>query len=305
MVSTALSAVNKTIALATNRNPFKVEGCKSFIPRLQQTLDGWERGDPPTEKKIPVEIDVPEFLVQCGLQPGAKESVKALGDVTLIMFYYLLRIGEMTAKSLQASQMDKRTVQFRQMDVTFFWKDKDEQLKQIPQNAPDWMILSADAATLKLDNQKNGRKGVCISHHSNGEGEFDPVKALARRYVHIRSHTSDQNTYLSAVFEDGVRTDVLAKDVSAGLKMAAAALDYPASRGIPIDKIDTHSLRIGGANALSLAGYTNRQIQKMGRWRGETLWNTSGRVCRIFWRECVTSTVMAAEYNAGIGAGAA
>jgi hypothetical protein len=208
---------------------------------------------------------------------------KSWGDVTLIMFYYLLRIGEMTMKSLRASQMDKRTVQFRQMDVTFFWKDKDGKLKQIPRNAPDWMILSADAATLKLDNQKNGWKGVCISYHSNGEGEFDPVKALARRYVGIRAHTLDQSTYLSAEFEDGVRTDVLAKDVSAGLKMAAAALDYPASRGIPIDKIDTHSLRIGGANTLSFVGYTNRQIQKMGRWMGRDVYGIHpGEFVRCF-----------------------
>jgi hypothetical protein len=257
------------ITLATNRHPFKIDGCKSFIPKLQQTLDGWEREDPPTEKKMPVEVDVPEFLVKCGLQPGATESVKALGDISLIMFYFLIRIGEMTMKSLRASQMNKRTVQFRYKDVTFFMKDEKGKLKQIPRNAPAWMILAADAVTLKLDNQKNGWKGVCISQHSNGEGEFDPVRALARRYIHIRENTSDVETYLSAVFEDEVRTDVLAKDVSAGLKMAAAALDYPASRG-PIDKIDTHSLRIGGTNVLSLVGYTNRQIQKMGRWREET-----------------------------------
>ena len=39
---------------------------------------------------------------------------------------------------------------------------------------------------------------------------------------------------------------------------------------IPIDIVDTHLLRSGGANALSLAGYIDRDIQKMGRWRGET-----------------------------------
>ena len=41
-------------------------------------------------------------------------------------------------------------------------------------------------------------------------------------------------------------------------------------KGIPIDRMDTHSLRSGGANALSLAGYSDRDIQKMGIWRGET-----------------------------------
>ena len=33
-----------------------------------------------------------------------------------------------------------------------------------------------------------------------------------------------------------------------------------------MDRIDTHSLRIGGACALALAGYSDTQIQKMGRW---------------------------------------
>ncbi len=39
-------------------------------------------------------------------------------------------------------------------------------------------------------------------------------------------------------------------------------------RGIPIDCIDTHSFRSGGANALALSGYSDTQIQKMGRWKG-------------------------------------
>jgi hypothetical protein len=77
-------------------------------------------------------------------------------------------------------------------------------------------------------------------------------------------------TYLSTVFEDGVKSDVRDRDIWAATKKAAAMLDYPSSRGIPIDRIDTHSLHIGGANALSLAGYSDRQIQKMGCWPGET-----------------------------------
>ena len=63
---------------------------------------------------------------------------------------------------------------------------------------------------------------------------------------------------------------MIAKDISSALKFAAAKLDYPNERIIPIDRIDTHSLRAGGANALSLAGYEEYQIQKMGRWRGKT-----------------------------------
>jgi hypothetical protein len=141
--------------------------------------------------------------------------------------------------------------------------------------------MSADAATLKLDNQKNGWKGVCISHHSNGEEAFDPIRALARRYLHIRQHSNDPETYLSAVFDDKGSTDVTDKDIRATLKLAAAVLDYPASGGIPINRIDTHSLRIGGANALSLNGYSKTEIQKMGRF-----WSTFERAALLFLRVC-------------------
>ncbi len=50
--------------------------------------------------------------------------------------------------------------------------------------------------------------------------------------------------------------------------MAAILLEYPETRGIPIELINTHSLRCGGANALALLGFSDTQIQKMGRWQG-------------------------------------
>ena len=48
-------------------------------------------------------------------------------------------------------------------------------------------------------------------------------------------------------------------------------LEYPTAKGIPIDRIDTHLLQSGGANALSLSGYSDTQIQKIGRWWGATV----------------------------------
>jgi hypothetical protein len=54
------------------------------------------------------------------------------------------------------------------------------------------------------------------------------------------------------------------------IKIAAMELQYPTNKGIPIMQINMHSLQSGGANALALVGYSNMQIQKMGRWRGAT-----------------------------------
>ena len=256
--------------MATQKQPLKVKGEKSFMPRIADTLKGWAKEDPQVQKKLPVESDVVEYLVKCGLAPGATARDRCVGDWCLIAFYFLLRVGEYTAKS--SRNESKQTVQFRMKDLTFFRRDKWGQLRQLPRNAEAALILSADAATLKLDNQKNGWKGVCVSHHSNGREAFDPVRALGRRYVHIRENCKGaEDTLLSAYFDDeGNREDLRDKDVRVALKLAAGVLDYPAARGIPIERIDTHSLRIGGANALSLAGYKKHEIQKMGRWRGET-----------------------------------
>ena len=75
---------------------------------------------------------------------------------------------------------------------------------------------------------------------------------------------------LSSFWSDGARADVTAEHISRALKSAATELQYPTNKGIPISRINTHSLRSGGANALSLSGYSDTQIQKMGRWRGAT-----------------------------------
>jgi hypothetical protein len=54
------------------------------------------------------------------------------------------------------------------------------------------------------------------------------------------------------------------------LKFATTELQYPTNKGIPISRINTHSLCSGGADALALAGYLDTQIQKMGQWCGAT-----------------------------------
>ena len=59
-------------------------------------------------------------------------------------------------------------------------------------------------------------------------------------------------------------------DIRESIKAAAVTLNYPETRGIKIDNVDTHSLRGGGANALHMTGYTDRQIMKMGRWKTKT-----------------------------------
>ena len=62
----------------------------------------------------------------------------------------------------------------------FFCKDKQGHLRQLPINTTDDEIITANGATLKLDNQKNGWKGVCVFQEHNKDEEFSPVRALGR-----------------------------------------------------------------------------------------------------------------------------
>ena len=56
----------------------------------------------------------------------------------------------------------KQMVQFKLEDKIYFLQDTKRHLHQLPRNAPDKEIFSADGANLKQDNQKNGWKGVCV-----------------------------------------------------------------------------------------------------------------------------------------------
>mmetsp|Transcript_36829 Transcript_36829/g.82805 ORF Transcript_36829/g.82805 Transcript_36829/m.82805 type:complete len:416 (-) Transcript_36829:347-1594(-) len=265
-VASAITAVGQAISLDTGVNPTKNEGSKELIYPLQVMMSGFKKEDPATVKKLPIEVDVPEYLASLGRHAGSSERDQAIGDLSLIGFYYLLRSAEYTKNR---SRDEKQTVEFRVIDVTFFKRDGLGKLRQLPRNASKEDILAADSATLRLTNQKNGWKGVCINHHVNGESYYCPVKALARRVLHIRAHSDDVSLGLHTFFNNKSEFNITDADIRAALKFAAKQLNYP-ERGIPIDRIDTHSLRCGGANALSLAGYSDRAIMKMGRWQSKT-----------------------------------
>jgi hypothetical protein len=217
-------------ALATNTNPTKILGSDKLLPRLQQMLDGFRKADPPTTKQLPVEADVPEFLVQLGLSPEARELDQAIGDLTMIAFYYLFCIGEYTTKG--TCNNSKQMEEFKMGDITFFAKDNQGNLCCFPRDATADLIAAADGATMKLGNQKNGWKRVCVYQEANGDPLNCPVRALGRRYLHLCKNGATKTTIISAYFNGGRRYDVTSRHVSSALKLAAGALEYPTIKGI-------------------------------------------------------------------------
>jgi hypothetical protein len=85
-------------------------------------LTATQKPTPPMKKMLPVEADVPKLLVEMGYGQSGSVHAQAVGDLSLIAFYYLLRIGKYTVKGKQNES--KQTIQFKLEDVTFFKKNK-------------------------------------------------------------------------------------------------------------------------------------------------------------------------------------
>ena len=230
-------------------------------------MAGFKNFDPATEKKLACHPDLPEYA-QAHAYKCESEAQHTTGDLITIAFYYLLRIGEYTTKTKRKKRT--RTRQFREKDVTFF-KVRNGRLCELPRNASVADVMSADAATLRISNQKNGHSGACVSNWAvlDNPGRC-PVRALGRRVLHIRKHSKSGNAMLCAFWDKFGKGDVTDNMVRFAIKHAAAALDYP-SRGIKIERVDTHSLRSGGACALSKAGRKPHEIMKQGRWAPTSL----------------------------------
>jgi len=113
-------------------------------------------------------------------------------------------------------------------DITFFAKDKHGNLCCLPRDATADLIAAAEGATMKLDNQKNGWKGVCVYQEANGDPLNCPVRALGRQYLHLCKNGATKKTIISTYFNEGRgRYDVTSGHVSSALKLAAGALKYP------------------------------------------------------------------------------
>ena len=104
----------------------------------------------------------------------------------------------------------------------------------------------------------DGKEFVLIKKYA----KFTPTRTLGRRFVSIHPKMSNRKTYLPAYWVDGKRKDVTANNMSASLKFTATTLYYTYLKGIPVERVDTHSFGVGGANELLLAGYRERYTQK-------------------------------------------
>jgi hypothetical protein len=263
-VTDALAAISKTCQLVGQQSPvYETEG--EYILPIQRLVEGFKRSDPPAIPQMAVPVSVPEMAARLGYITNNPRA-QAVGDLTLIAFYYLLRSGEYTKprKVLRNGKMvhATRTRQFQIKDIGF-WKNG----QILPRNSPLALLLAADSCTLKISNQKNGRTGQTLHHESTGSN--GAVAALARRVHHVLSNGGNGDNLLCDVCINNIWHSVESPEIVAAVRTAAKALNLQ-KQGIDPDIIGAHSLRAGGAMALKLMGYKDSTIRKFGRWTSDT-----------------------------------
>jgi hypothetical protein len=216
-----------------------------------------KRVDPPPQPQQALPNSTVRWIAATFLIAASKR-LQMIGDLVVLAFFLLLRVGEYTP-----SNDPRLTIPLRKKDVRL-WRG----LQLIPHDAPLAELLTADAVTLCLENQKNGNKNSVLHHTSSGDSLFNPVTSAARLVDALRRSGADAPLG-SFVDEQGRTQSVSAADIRAAIRLGAVG-DNLESYGYDLRRIGSHSLRSGGAMRLKLAGYDDDVIKKLGRWSGNT-----------------------------------
>ncbi len=187
----------------------------------------------------------------------ATARMRTIGDLIVLAFFFLLRVGEYTR-----SPEPRQTTPLRRCDIKL-WRNK----QVLDHSLPLAELLQADAVSIYLDNQKNGFRGATL-HHSASGNTLCPVKSAARLVHQIAALPEDtgMGTYVDPA---GVVRRVTADEIRAAVRIGAAG-DNLEALGYDLTRIGSHSLRSGGATHLKLCGYDETTIKKLGRWSSDT-----------------------------------
>jgi len=193
---------------------------------------------------------------------------KAIGELVLIAFYFLLCVGEYTFHNTQHC-----TQQFQLGDMKFFAKDQQILPEQLESNADCITLVS-----LTIENQKNGRKGDILSHHALKKGDKTccPIKAVVSRAIDLVWMKATGNTLICAYRESVALPwqQVHSSHIVDAVKEAIKVLWLTGKAGFKLSRIGSHSLRAWGAMALYLNKNWRLKFNEQVNGSAIHFWNT-------------------------------
>ena len=93
-MSTALSAITKTLELAGSDSPL-LQAPDKYLTPIRRLLEGFRRTDAPNIPQLAVPVSVPHYCYDTFAQDSSSKT-RTTADLVLVAFYYLLRVGEYT-----------------------------------------------------------------------------------------------------------------------------------------------------------------------------------------------------------------
>ena len=237
-----------------------VEPQGKYPKAISQLLEGYKRDDPAPEPKLAVPVTVPNHLAH---HSGTTPLRQAIGDLALIAFYFLLRVGEYT---YHKESDRRRTQQFRVDDVTMWHGNTRLSHKA----STPYLYKKCTSITLSISNQKNGKRNQTI-HQESLHTKNCPNRAVIRRVKHIQAHTTNTDEIIGTYFanKSAPGKQVTPDQMNKAVKRAVTDLRLDIN-GLHATHVGSHSLRAGGAMAMHLNGIDPNTIKKMGRWSSDT-----------------------------------
>ena len=239
-------------------------------------LKAYSKKDPPPNRVKPIPIPVIRRILMVPQASNTPINL-AVADMIVIAFFFLLRPGEYAISAAESTPFELKDVQLfrgqRRLDVT---------------TASEAEITTATFASLTFDKQKNGVRGEVVGHAPSGAIDLCPVRAIARRVLHLRQHNAAPSTPLAHAFDANHHmVSVKPKDITSAIKLAVRFLG-PTIGFLPSD-VTARCLRAAGANALLCGGVDTDIIRLLGRWRSDEmlryLHTQAGPVLRDFSRK--------------------
>jgi hypothetical protein len=160
----------------------------------------------------------------------------------------------------------KRTKLLWLRNIRFF---KDRRLISTPSENLEF----ADSVAVTFEMQKNDHKHETVIHGRTDHPILCPVKQWARHVTRIWTYpgTTDE-TPVCTVWRHDRREQITSRQVITSLRAACATIGS-AQLGFEPEEIGTHSLRLGAAMEMYLAGVPVYTIMLIGRWSSDAfLW---------------------------------
>ena len=181
-----------------------------------------------------------------------------------LAFYYLLQVSKYSGSDANESvfTLDNVYCYIRQRKLNISTASYAE-------------LSTATSVRLHFDTQKNQRRGDVLAHARSNHSLCCPVLALTRliwshRCWFSRTATPfDGLVRLASYYRNDTRVHIRAGDLTSQIRFAARHL-YPTT-GIDPSALTARSCRAGGAMALLMSCCDKNQMQLLGRWHSDCM----------------------------------